>query len=560
MHPIIKMIRLKAKGQLLWPLLISTLSIIYSAILVIYVHLHMHAAPLFGDEADKISQAANFFYMHNLSALDGAPYPPLIYFLSQPIFYFFGVFKTTAVAANVFFIPILILSIMYLCRHIGLSRLQGLAAALLTLFFPGVFALSRIYFQDFANTAMVAAAMAALVASKGFSSRKGTILFGIVAGFGMLTRANNVIFWLVPAFWVFGSTLIFNILWGNEEKKPTIKLDRFFINIAIGATIGLTLAGLWYFRNYPNVFNFGFSRVTQHPNMAEFPWHSKQSLLFFLYALIDYQISPLLVIPVIIFSLLAVIRYPKQTFPIFLWILVPYIFFIFPEWKLARYTAPMLPAFAILFIKGVTVLRLKWVYGILTALLVLTAMAQFTFFSIPGRNLSERKLIGNGILASKLLGIKMDHDDYQDDIPKPILDWDFHVAEVSRVLLDTQKQINKPGPMKVFCYGSVMFYQHEDEEPLPIVECGYFWDYMRAINNLQMVMITAGIDKEGKLFQEEIDIYDKHGASPESCDLITSYGSFPLESQGLMEKVKFIDAFQIPGTAEKMGFWVPIRH
>lgn len=559
MHPFFKLIRLKIKGHFIWPFVISTITIIYSAILVIYVQKHLHAAPLFGDEADKISQAANFFYSHNLSVLDGAAYPPLIYFLSQPLFFLFGVSKTAAVAANVFFIPVLIISVMHICTHIGLTRLQGLAAAMLSMFFPGVFALSRIYFQDFANTAMVAAVMAALIASKGFTDRKGTIVFGIVAGLGMLTRASNVIFWIAPALFVFCSTLFFKNAWRNDESGSDRKVNRLLINVAIGAAVGIALASLWYFRNYPNVFNFGFSRITQHPNMAEFPWHSKQSLLFFLYALIDYQISPLLVIPIFIFGLLAIIRRPIKTFPLFLWILVPYVFFIFPEWKLARYIAPVLPAFAILFIKGTTFLKYRWIYAPLTVVVLIIAAAQFYFFSTPGTDLSERKFIGNGKLAIKLLGIKLQHGDYQDDIPKPILDWDFHVQEISQLLLRADEQIKKNRVMKVFCFGTITLYQHEDEEPIPIIECGYFWDYIQAVNDLQMIMISGGIDKEGRFFQEDIGFWKDIGASPESCDLIISYGYLPLETQGLMDRVRSIDAFKIPGTAEKMGFWVPIR-
>ena len=523
------------------------LALVHSAILLYYARYHMNAAPLFGDEADKIAQAANFFYTRSLQILDGAPYPPLIYFCTFPLYAIFGVGKLTAVSTNILFLAVLAVSLFSIIRHFGKSDWYAVLAFAVVMFFPGVFALSRIYFQDFANIAMVTATFAALLATRNFSNLRATVVFAVVGGLGMLTRGNNMIFWIVPTtFTALEGLVVQRRGAGSESRLRTLR------NIVIGAAIGFVIAAMWYLRNYPFVFEFGRSRLTLNANMAHVPWYDPESLLFYLYAMIDYQISPWLFPTILAVSVFALVRKFRSLVPILLWIAVPYIFFCFPQWKLARYTAPILPAFAILFALGIEAVPRKVIRGVLIALVLIPAVVQFAFFSARGSADDVTEFLGNGKLAGFLLRFHMDLAVYQDAEPKPIQDTNFHVDEVGKVLT----RLNYPGRQyKLLCFDEQVYFDLPGNVPEVVVECGYFWHYVITINNVNALLIESALLDDGRIVYRRPENLTHVDATPDAADLLVSFGDQPIEQLGLYDKFHRIYEAKMPCCADDMMFF-----
>ncbi len=123
------------------------------------------------------------------------------------------------------------------CATYGLGRAlwgpwTGLLAALIALTSPLVIVYSTNYFLELPLIAMVALATWALVRSQGFTSRPYTLMFGLAAGLGMLTKWS-FIFFLAPMF-LFALFLI---------PTPGGK----HIRHALYALVGIALLGLLLF-------------------------------------------------------------------------------------------------------------------------------------------------------------------------------------------------------------------------------------------------------------------------------------------------------------------------
>ncbi len=535
-------------------LALAALIIAHSAVLLYYVPRHMHGAPLFGDEADKISQAAKYFYSKDMAVLDGAPYPPALYFATQPPFKYFGVGKNVAVATNILFIAILMISVYRLAANLGAGPWRGLFAAALVMFFPGAFALSRIYFQDFANIAMTSAALAFLAATRGFTSRSRTLAFGLVCGLGMLTRANFCIFLFGPAIGVFAMTMSGRAAWGHDIPLHGRFRRDAVINTALGLALSLAVASIWYLRDYPNVIRYGTQRVTLDANVAGVAWHSVKSLFFYLYSLIDYQISELLFIPVAGLGTWAAIKRFPSCLPLVLCVAGAYLFFVFPEWKLARYIAPMLPAIAVCAAVGAASVKTKAIRWIIMALCLTCGAAQFYFLTFPSRY-TESDFIGSGRIASRLFGFKMHIDDYQDDIPRAMDHTNFYIAESGDALLQFLKTHRSrfEGGVSVAPKTFTMSCFAEASSIHPIatgemkIDCGYPWAYISAVNNLKMRVVMGAVMPDGQIKLHETPDFNPDDVHPGNSDVIATYDPGFLSKQNLQNRYELLGSWRVAG-------------
>ncbi len=542
--------------------LLLLLIIFHSIILVFYVSHHMHGAPLFGDEADKISQAAKYYFSGDMEVLDGAPYPPLLYFTTQPLFKCFGVSKTVAVSTNIIFIILLVVSTFWIAMKLAPGTGYGLLAAGIVMVFPGTIALSRIYYQDFANIAMTSTAMAFLLASRGFTSRKWTLAFGLVSGLGMLTRGNFCIFLFGPAAGVLAMSMLGIAHWGYEIAPQERSRMRIIFNVALGFILSVAVASIWYLRDYPVVINFGLQRVTLEANAAEVVRHNPKSIFFYLYSLIDYQISELLFIPVAALGIWGVARRFTVTLPLLLCILVGYLVFVFPEWKLARYVAPMLPAFAVLLAVGAASVKCSILRVIIIIFCILTGTMQYAFLTFPSR-FSEEYFIGAGRLAAPLLGYRMGIDDYQDDIPKPISNTNFHIKETGEVLrefMEKRAVKNKDSKDAVFnpftmsCFAEAVLIPDEPGSQ-SLIDCGYEWPYVSAVYNLNMRVIQSYLHPDGKVELHPSPDFIAADLDPGNSDIIACFDPKLIEIFGLQDKYDSLGSWHIAGNGIPMHLY-----
>jgi len=125
------------------------------------------------------------------------------------------------------------------------SRKVGLLATLVVGTYPMVYAMSRLFYQEFALAAMVAVTLYFLVASAEFQNRTSSLLFGLCLGLGLLTKRTFVAFALVPILYVVFRSGALTALWRRLTSRPRVHWRALLL--ALGG--GGLLASLWYFPN-----------------------------------------------------------------------------------------------------------------------------------------------------------------------------------------------------------------------------------------------------------------------------------------------------------------------
>jgi 4-amino-4-deoxy-L-arabinose transferase-like glycosyltransferase len=125
------------------------------------------------------------------------------------------------------------------------SRKVGLLATLVVGTYPMVYAMSRLFYQEFALAAMVAVTLYFLVASDGFQNRASSLLFGLCLGLGLLTKRTFVAFALVPVLYVVFRSGMLAALWQRLTSRPRVHWRALLLALGGGAL----LASLWYFPN-----------------------------------------------------------------------------------------------------------------------------------------------------------------------------------------------------------------------------------------------------------------------------------------------------------------------
>jgi len=181
------------------------------------------------------------FHAHRLLPLlqDYHYYPPLVYWAVLPWYHWFGTTIPVAVASNLLFIAILLVSVYALGRHLG-GRTVGLTAAILTAGYPMLVTQFKEFQLDAPLTAMVTLALGLLVYSEGFRKPRYTLAFGVAFGLGMLTKWTFVVCIALPALVCLVQAIAADI----QRRSP----KRLMI-IAVAALLAYAVASPWYVAN-----------------------------------------------------------------------------------------------------------------------------------------------------------------------------------------------------------------------------------------------------------------------------------------------------------------------
>ena len=125
-------------------------------------------------------------------------YPPMIYW-SASLFYTMSGHEdiAVAVASNALFLTVLAISTYAIGRRLG-GRLAGLLASFFVLTTPMLVTQFKEYQTDAPLTAMVALSLYFLIVANGFSNRQASILLGVAAGLGALTKWSFLLTMLLP--------------------------------------------------------------------------------------------------------------------------------------------------------------------------------------------------------------------------------------------------------------------------------------------------------------------------------------------------------------------------
>lgn len=368
-----------------------------------YVILSNDNTPLLWDGGDYFYKSLQYYNVFKepgpdfISKFNGiSTYrPPLLMLLSVPFYHVFGRSTDVAVMTNVLFLIILLLSVYGIGRRLH-TKESGLMAAFLVSVFPIIFGLSRSYWQDFPLTAMVSLSIYLLIRTGHFRDRKYSILFGVSAGLGMLTKWTHFIFITGVFLYVFFAP--FKSEQGGAQKAGVPALNLLYAVLSAAA-----FASFWYIPNGLNVatkllgLSIGVtgSEATRFQQLGEtFGPSGIFNLTSFTYyagKLVNDQISFFFASLFLVFII--VLFKKKMTGKLWiclLWIIVPVIAFTLIKNKTPRNTVPMLPAVAMIISVGIMSINSQWKRKAAALAVIVAGTAQFAVMSYGCSFLPER--------------------------------------------------------------------------------------------------------------------------------------------------------------------------
>lgn len=307
------------------------------------------------------------FASGGLSAFSALPrlsglYPPLYHTLVAVFYALFGKTIDAAQWANLPAIALLLVATYGLGREL-LQPIPAAAAAVLVNFYPIMLWLSRETLIDYWLTSIVALAMWLLV-------RKRMIAFGIVCGLGMLTKPTFVLFIALPAVW-----------FARKDLKRA----------AFAAGIAAVIASYWYlgaFRAMAQLLAINAAGGVSEGDPGRF---SLQAVVFYIRALEGYQLFLPLFVAFLAGAALLARKFDEPWAPIVLWIAGGWLGLMLFQNKDPRYSAPLLPAIALITAK---IFERK---EVLIAVLIPVLLFQHYLVSFGVPQLPERVVLAKGI-------------------------------------------------------------------------------------------------------------------------------------------------------------------
>ena len=305
-------------------------------------------------------------------------WPPLAYFLAQPLYVLLGVSTDVTAFTTTLWFALAILFTYFIGRRLYGWR-TGLLAACLFSFYPAVYLQSRTYYVDIALTAMVLIALYCLLRTDAFRLRKASVLFGIALGLAALTKNAFIIMTIGPILGV-----AFIGLWSGRRTawqqllawRPGKRLDpqaadlfHRLVNMVLAGVIAVVLAAPWYV-SHVFILASNALQVTSAVHLATKPvyWYAAkfdEGVLIWPYLLLVVGLA---------FGLL---RFRRHWFTM-VWLISSVIVLTMITRQNVRYLLPVMPAVALLSVDWIVLLPNRLAR---TALLGFTALVQvFMFF------------------------------------------------------------------------------------------------------------------------------------------------------------------------------------
>jgi len=380
-------------------------------------------------------------------------YPPLFHWAMVAFYRLFGISMDVAASVNMVFLVVLLVAVYGIGSRMG-GRGVGLLSAFITSTLPMIFAMSRYTYIEFSLTAMVALGIWLLLLSRGFTHRRYSLLFGLSAGFGLLTKWTFSLF-VFPALLVV--ILRAGVLSGARRNLSSLILDRKWMVVC--AALGAVFTLLWYVPNVERAATLpmghllvpvswfllgGLIYVLKQPGdrgwnvvgslwlclLVAGSWYlpridfvnhtfliawgrpERQSWAFGYYldhlthehlSLVYMVVLVLVSVGLLVLAWRAVRRgRPWQQIVtsdfllLFLWIVLPYLVFSFrPSSKHSRFIMPMLPALGVLMAYGLSRIRLPRARLAAVTLVALLGTGQWLALSFDGLSwLRDAAMVG----------------------------------------------------------------------------------------------------------------------------------------------------------------------
>ena len=293
-------------------------------------------------------------------------WPPLTRLLCAPFINLFNLdIDGVILLMNIIFLPILVFSVFKIGRTLQNYK-AGILAAFLVTMYPMMVGLTRHCNIDLALMAMIALSFYLLLKTDNFSSRKYSVIFGISAGLGLLTKHAFFIFMLPPALYM---------LFYSRNRES-------FKNVIIsGVTCGI-VAGPWYILSKAIHFQY-FEKFFLY-DMAFYPRTTGAVLGsdFYLVEFISRQASFIFFLIFLVCLLIFIFKYTHIKFKILLlfWIPVTYYMFTCPIFITAcnpRFTIPLLIPISLIISIAVFCIRNTFFRRVTIFLITAYAFLQF---------------------------------------------------------------------------------------------------------------------------------------------------------------------------------------
>lgn len=277
-------------------------------------------------------------------------YAPFVHLVSAGVFLIFGASRLAGIGVNLLSLAALLWAVASISRHIyGGTSVTGekgdcspqtpvllsVVPALIAACYHFNAWLVHDAFLDFPLTAAVAVCFALLIRADDFRVRRKALAFAIAAGIGMLVKQTFAFFFVLPALYVAG-----RVLWSRDRRA--------IFNLALAAAVSILVAAIWYGPHWQDVIAIYRENQQAAVNENEAPLFSFDSNFFYVHALISMQIQLPLALVFAAGVVYSLARCRKQTVILYLWLLSGIICFALVANKDVRYTAPVLPAAAII--------------------------------------------------------------------------------------------------------------------------------------------------------------------------------------------------------------------
>ncbi len=174
-------------------------------------------------------------------------YPPLVPGITALFYLVAGHSYETAMATQILFLVLLVFGTWALGNRL-LGAPVGLAAGLMLLVAPGIRLNVEEYMLDLPLAAMVVVAAWTLVSSDGFIRRDTSLVFGVLAGAGMLTKWTFFLFLALPVVLVLVSGLA-------ASSKESVPQSRRWGNFALALLAAGVVAAPYYLPILPILVN-----------------------------------------------------------------------------------------------------------------------------------------------------------------------------------------------------------------------------------------------------------------------------------------------------------------
>lgn len=263
-------------------------------------------------------------------------YPPFTYLVTAIGFILAGWQVDLPQYSLIIFLVLYVVAIGSIAMSLFKDRTVAVAAGIVSLAFPLLMHFTRIYDLDFPLTAVVTAALAALLLSKNLTNRKWVMWFAVAAGAALLTKWTAIIFLVGPVLIVLGSAL-------HKKRNRSAVL----MNALIGLLIILAVAGPWYLAQGGEILA---SAATTRDNVFSVPYENLLSWgnLTYYAKQLTLGVTPVFALFFVIGAVFIASNNRKAAWFIFAWIVVPYLIMTFALYsKESRYFLPVFPAVAL---------------------------------------------------------------------------------------------------------------------------------------------------------------------------------------------------------------------